>query len=63
MVEVNEVKQDILNTVEYNIELIKSDAIEEYKEKVKAILMDKGIYPVVVKNALNEAEKEMNGGE
>ena len=57
--QVNEVKQDILNTVEYNIELIKSDAIEEYKEKVKAILMDKGIYPVVVKNALNEAEKEV----
>lgn len=39
----------------------KSEAISEYKEKVKAILMDKGIYPVVVKNALNEAEKEMVG--
>ena len=39
----------------------KSGAIKEYKEKVKAILMDKGIYPVVVKNALDEAEKEMVG--
>jgi len=43
-----------------NIEI---EAIKEYREKVKAILMDKSIYPVVVKNALNEAEKEMNGGE
>lgn len=42
-------------------EIVKSEAIKEYKEKVKAILMDKGIYPVLVKNALNEAEKEMVG--
>ena len=39
----------------------KSETIKEYKEKVKAIIMDKGIYPVVVKNALNEAEKELVG--
>lgn len=43
------------------MKVLKKTAIKEYKEKVKAILMDKGIYPVVVKNALNEAEKEMAG--
>jgi predicted AAA+ superfamily ATPase len=43
-----------------SIKNLKSEAIKEYREKVKAILMDKGIYPVVVKNALNEAEG--NGG-
>ena len=39
------------------MKVLKKTAIKEYREKVKSILMDKGIYPAVVKNALNEAEK------
>lgn len=41
------------------MKVLKKTVIKKYREKVKAILMDKGIYPVVVKNALNEAEKEL----
>lgn len=57
----NSYSQVDLETLTKFLEQIKSEAIKEYKEKVKAILMDKGIYPVVVKNALNETEKEMVG--
>lgn len=39
----------------------KSQAIKEYKEIVKSILISKGLYLVVVKNAMNEAEEEING--
>ena len=49
----------VIKILENDVKTAKSDAVKEYKEKVKAILMDKGIYPVLVKNALNEAEKEM----
>lgn len=47
---------------EKQINKAKSEAIKEYKEKVKSILMSKGLYLVVVKNALNEAEKKMTEG-
>jgi SOS response regulatory protein OraA/RecX len=37
----------------------KTEAIKEYKEKVKQYLIDKGLFIVTVKNALDEAEKRM----
>ena len=58
-----EVQDIMIEQQDYKIKSAKIEAIKEYKEKVKAILMNKGIYPVVVKNALDEAEKEMKGGE
>lgn len=42
---------------------IKIEAIKEYKEKVIEVLLRKSIFPVLVKNALNEAEKALKGGE
>lgn len=39
----------------------KSEAIKEYKERVKQELIAKGLYLVVVKNVLNNVEKEMEG--
>ena len=46
---------------EKKIDTIKAEAIKEYKEKVIEVLLGKSIFPVLVKNALNEAEKEMVG--
>ena len=43
------------------IEEIETEAIKEYKEKVIEVLLGKSIFPVLVKNALNEVEKELVG--
>lgn len=40
---------------------IEAEAIKEYKERVEQELIAKGLYPVVVKNVLEETEKEMVG--
>lgn len=39
----------------------KAETIKEYNEKVKQNLIKRGFYPVIVKNALKEVEKEMVG--
>lgn len=38
---------------------IRSEVIKEYREKVKLRLIDKGFFPVLVKNAMAEVAKEM----
>lgn len=43
------------------LEIEKAETVKEYKEKVKKNLLDRGFYPVLVKIALNEVEKEMVG--
>lgn len=42
-----------------DVKTAKGKVIKEYKEKVIEVLLGKSIFPVLVKNALNEAEKEM----
>ena len=49
----------VIKILENDVKTAKSDAVKEYKEKVKEVLLGKSIFPVLVKNALNEAEKEM----
>ena len=41
----------------------RSEIISEFKELVKQYLLDKGLYLVAVKNALEYAEKKMLKGE
>jgi hypothetical protein len=43
------------------IKKAKTKAIKNYKEQARQKLRDKGFYPVFVKNALDEVEKEMVG--
>lgn len=57
LVEVREAKELYLK----DIAEAKTKAIKEYKEKVKQVLMGKSIFPVLIKNALEEAEKELVG--
>ena len=42
-------------------EIIKAKAIKEYKEKVEQTLKSKGFWLVIIKNVLNDVEKEMVG--
>ena len=39
-----------------------NDVISEFKELVRQYLLDKGLYLVAVKNALEYAEKKLTGG-
>lgn len=38
---------------------IRAEAINEYREKVKQALIDKGIFPVIVKNVMSKVAEEM----
>jgi hypothetical protein len=57
----NEALQFSVQQLSGFISSAKVEAIKEYKEKVIKVLLGKSIFPVLVKNALNEAEKEMVG--
>ncbi|MBR2312196.1 MAG: hypothetical protein IKA46_02790 [Clostridia bacterium] len=39
----------------------KADAITEFAERLKSALLAGGIYPVIVKNAIDQIAKEMKG--
>lgn len=43
------------------IKEIKSEAITEYHEEVKKRCIEGGIYPVIVKNIMEDVRKEMAG--
>ena len=38
---------------------IRAEAINEYREKVKQALIDKGIFPVIVKTVMEKVAEEM----
>ena len=40
-------------------EIIKAKAIKDYKSKVEQTLKSKGFWLVIIKNVLNEVEKEI----
>ena len=42
-------------------EIIKAKAIKDYKSKVEQTLKSKGFWLVIIKNVLNDVEKEMVG--
>ena len=43
------------------VESVTSEVISEFKELVKQLLIDRDLYPVLVKNALEYAEKIIKG--
>ena len=51
----------VIKILENDVKTAKADAVKEYMEKVKEVLLGKSIFPVLVKNALDEAEKELVG--